>query len=137
MLFFGGFSFVRGEEDLRLCFCFFYVMEEAGRKYVWDMPWPPAAECNMITNKQTVSAQLGQLVCCKEFKVLHSTVHSSLRSSLSPTTRGVLHPSSGPPRSYTSLHQTSKTPPRPFTSSLASLLLIFPHRTHTYTPLVY
>jgi len=32
---------------------FLYVMEEAGRKYVRDMPWPPAAECNMITNKQT------------------------------------------------------------------------------------
>ena len=31
---------------------FLYVMEEAGRKYVRDMPWPPAAECNMITNKQ-------------------------------------------------------------------------------------
>ena len=30
-----------------------YVMEEVGRKYVRDMPWPPAAECNMITNKQT------------------------------------------------------------------------------------
>jgi len=29
---------------------FLYVTEEAGRKYVWDMPWPPAAECNMITN---------------------------------------------------------------------------------------
>jgi len=32
---------------------FLYVMEEAGRIYVLDMPWPPAAECNMITNKQT------------------------------------------------------------------------------------
>ena len=32
---------------------FLYVTEEAGRKYVRDMPWPPAAECNMITNKQT------------------------------------------------------------------------------------
>jgi len=31
---------------------FLYVTEEAGRKYVRDMPWPPAAECNMITNKQ-------------------------------------------------------------------------------------
>jgi len=30
-----------------------YVTEEAGRKYVRDMPWPPAAECNMITNTQT------------------------------------------------------------------------------------
>ena len=32
---------------------FLYVTEEAGRKYVRDMPWPPAAECNMITNKQS------------------------------------------------------------------------------------
>jgi len=32
---------------------FLYVTEEAGRKYVRDMPWSPAAECNMITNKQT------------------------------------------------------------------------------------
>jgi len=32
---------------------FLYVTKEAGRKYVRDMPWPPAAECNMITNKQT------------------------------------------------------------------------------------
>ena len=31
---------------------FVSVTEEAGRKYVRDMPWPPAAECNMITNKQ-------------------------------------------------------------------------------------
>jgi hypothetical protein len=30
-----------------------YVTEEVGRKYVQDMPWPLAAECNMITNKQT------------------------------------------------------------------------------------
>jgi len=40
----------RGPATLLL---FFYVTEEAGRKYVWDMAWPPAAECNMITNKQT------------------------------------------------------------------------------------
>jgi len=32
---------------------FLYVTEEAGMKCVRDMPWPPAAECNMITNKQT------------------------------------------------------------------------------------
>jgi len=54
-MFFGGFFFLfLGDEDSRLCFCFFYVTEEAGRKYVRDMPWPPAAECNMITNKQTI-----------------------------------------------------------------------------------
>jgi hypothetical protein len=41
---------VRGLATLLL---FLYVTEEAGRKYVRDMPWPPAAECNMITNKQT------------------------------------------------------------------------------------
>jgi len=29
-----------------------YVTKEAGRKCVRYMPWPPAAECNMITNKQ-------------------------------------------------------------------------------------
>ena len=40
----------RGLATLLLFLC---VMEEAGRKYVLDMPWPPAAECNMITNKQT------------------------------------------------------------------------------------
>jgi len=33
---------------------FHYVTEEAGRKCVWDMPSLPAAECNMITNKQTL-----------------------------------------------------------------------------------
>jgi hypothetical protein len=31
---------------------FLYVTDEERRKYVWDMPWPLAAECNMITNKQ-------------------------------------------------------------------------------------
>jgi len=31
------FFFVFGEEDSRLCFCFFYVTEEAGRKYVRDI----------------------------------------------------------------------------------------------------
>ena len=50
MLFFGGFfCWGRGLATLLL---FLYVTEEAGRKYVRDMPWPPAAECNMITNKQ-------------------------------------------------------------------------------------
>jgi hypothetical protein len=34
---------------------FLYVTEEAGGIYVWDMPWPLTAECNMITNKQTVT----------------------------------------------------------------------------------
>jgi len=40
---------------------FLYVMEEAGRKCVWDMPWLLVAECNMITNKQT--KKLGLNVC--------------------------------------------------------------------------
>ena len=31
---------------------FLYVTEEAGRKYVRDMPWPLVAEHNTITNKQ-------------------------------------------------------------------------------------
>jgi len=39
-MFFGRFSFVFGEEDSRLCFLFHYVMEEAGRICVRDMPWP-------------------------------------------------------------------------------------------------
>ena len=53
MLFFGGSFFF----FFFLCFglatllLFLYVTEEAGRKYVRDMPWPPAAECNMITNE--------------------------------------------------------------------------------------
>ena len=54
MLFLAVF-FCCGEEDLQLCFGFFYVTEEAGRKYGWDMPWPPMAECNMITNKRNSS----------------------------------------------------------------------------------
>jgi len=52
MLFFGGFFCQRGR-GLATLLLFLYVTEEAGRKYVRDMPWPPAAECNMITNKQT------------------------------------------------------------------------------------
>jgi len=53
MLFFGGFSFVKRGRGLATLLLFLYVTEEAGRKYVLDMPWPPAAKCNMITNKQT------------------------------------------------------------------------------------
>ena len=41
---------------------FLYVTEEAGRKYVRDMPWPPAAECNMITNKQTMRYRIAAIV---------------------------------------------------------------------------
>jgi len=46
-------SFVQWGRRLATLLLFLYVTEEAGRKYVRDMPWPPAAECNMITNKQT------------------------------------------------------------------------------------
>jgi len=35
-----------------------YVTEEAGSKYVRDMPWPLAAEFNMITNKHTAPAKM-------------------------------------------------------------------------------
>jgi len=52
MLFFGGF-FGLGEEDLRLCFCFFMLQKKQGGNVYGNMPWPPAAKCNMITNKQT------------------------------------------------------------------------------------
>jgi len=52
MLFFGGF-FCFGRRGLATLLLFLYVTEEVGRKCVLDMPWPPAAECNMITNKQT------------------------------------------------------------------------------------
>jgi hypothetical protein len=54
MLFFGGFVcfWARGLETLLL---FLYVTEVAGRIDVWDIPWPLAAECNMITNKRTKS----------------------------------------------------------------------------------
>jgi len=45
-------SFVKRGRGLATLLLFLYVTEEAGRKYVRDMPWPPAAECNMITNKQ-------------------------------------------------------------------------------------
>jgi len=57
MLFFGSFFFWgRGLATLLL---FLYVTEEAGRICVLDMPWPPAAECNMITNKQTNCMLMG------------------------------------------------------------------------------
>jgi len=60
MLFFGGFDCF-GEEDLRLCFCLFYVPKERGKICVRDMPWPLAAECNMITNKHTNSFTVNHL----------------------------------------------------------------------------
>jgi len=49
-------SFVEGGRGLATLLLFLYVTEEAGRKRVRDMPRPPAAECNMITNKQTNKA---------------------------------------------------------------------------------
>jgi hypothetical protein len=53
-MFFGSFCCFWGR-GLVIMLLFLYVTEEAGRKYVRDMPWPPAAECNMITNKQTIA----------------------------------------------------------------------------------
>jgi len=53
MLFCGSFSFVKWGRGLATLLLFLYVTEEVGRKCVWDMPWPLAAECIMITNKQT------------------------------------------------------------------------------------
>jgi len=32
---------------------FLCVTGETGKKYVTYLPWPHAAKCNMITNKQT------------------------------------------------------------------------------------
>ena len=46
---------------------FLYVTEEAGRKYVRDMPWPPAAECNMITNKQ-IYCRIRLIIFCRCWK---------------------------------------------------------------------
>ena len=46
-------SFVKGLMGLATLLLFHFVTGEAGRKYVMYMPWPQAAECNMITNKQT------------------------------------------------------------------------------------
>jgi hypothetical protein len=47
-------SFVRGLMRLATLPLFPCDTGEAGRKYVRYMPWPQAAECNMITNKQTM-----------------------------------------------------------------------------------
>ena len=47
-------SFVKWGRGLVTLLLFLYVTEEVGRKYVQDMPWPPAAKCNIITNKQTL-----------------------------------------------------------------------------------
>ena len=62
MLFFGGFSFVRRGRGLATLLLFLYVTEEAGRECVRDMPWPLAAECNMITNKQTKAMTMNSLI---------------------------------------------------------------------------
>jgi hypothetical protein len=50
----GGFFCFLGEEDLRLCFCFLCYERSGEEKCTGYMPWPLAAECNMITNKQTI-----------------------------------------------------------------------------------
>jgi len=49
---FGGFSFVLGEEDSRLCFCFFMLRKKRGGNVYGICHGRYAAECNMITNKQ-------------------------------------------------------------------------------------
>jgi hypothetical protein len=50
-------SFVFWGRVLATLLLFLYVTDEAGRKYVRDKPWLLAAECNMITNKQTDSSR--------------------------------------------------------------------------------
>jgi hypothetical protein len=53
VVFVGGFClFCFWGRGLATLFFFLYVTKKAGRICVRDMPWPPAAECNMITNKQ-------------------------------------------------------------------------------------
>ena len=58
----GGFFCLRGR-GLATLLLFLYVTEEAGRKYVRDMPWPPAAERNMITKKKPKKLLLINFVC--------------------------------------------------------------------------
>jgi hypothetical protein len=68
---------------------FLYVTEEAGWICVWDMPWSLAAECNMITNKQTrlaaeaiFSSDKGRCVArlaCATHPALGSEVRASMR----------------------------------------------------------
>jgi len=53
---FGSFCLFWGR-GLATLLLFHHLMEEAGRKYVWDMPWPQEAECNTITNKQITNKQ--------------------------------------------------------------------------------
>jgi len=72
---------------------FLYVTEEAGRKYVRDMPWPPAAECNMITKKiknkggrSGLLSKPGQLGT-----VLRSTGSNTLRSMQSSASGRMEH----------------------------------------------
>ena len=80
---------------------FLYVTEEAGRKYVRDMPWPPAAECNMITNKQTIHhCRLNQLELPVSQHKLSTSVpievkinHTRLRPSKSIKAAGTRFPS--------------------------------------------
>jgi hypothetical protein len=75
---FGGF-FVCLEK--RTCdFAFVsYVTGEAGRKCVRYMPWPQAAECNMITNKQAPAPGLGvPCVAPHSIKYLDLIIHPTL-----------------------------------------------------------
>ena len=58
---------------------FLYVTEEAGRKCVWDMPWPPVAECNMITNKQSIATGRFVMYVHNCFSVESQDSHPRLR----------------------------------------------------------
>jgi hypothetical protein len=64
MLFVGGFSFVlRGKRTCNFAFvslCYGRSGEEICMGY---MPWPLAAECNMITNKQTNLLAVSLCLC--------------------------------------------------------------------------
>jgi len=53
MLFFGGFVCCWGERTRDFAFVSLCYGRSGEEMCTGNMPWPPAAECNMITNKQT------------------------------------------------------------------------------------
>jgi len=53
MLFFGGFFCFREKRTRDFAFVSLCYGRSGEEICMGDMPWPPAAECNMITNKQT------------------------------------------------------------------------------------
>jgi hypothetical protein len=63
-------SFVFWGRGLATLLLFLYVTEEARRKYVWDMPRPLAAECNMITNKNKPTEGITKQWECRESAVV-------------------------------------------------------------------